>query len=107
MRAVDGHGGRPTGEKLARPMVAVDTVLFAINDGRLQTYLVELRAGRLAGGGRFRAGWCEWASCSTTRRGASCTIRRDCAALTSSSCSRLEIRRAIRARTWCRSRTWR
>src|SRR5271169_501027 len=34
-----------SGEQLARPMVAVDTVLFAINDGRLQTYLVELRGG--------------------------------------------------------------
>src|ERR1700730_7346872 len=32
-----------SGERLARPMVAVDTVLFAINETRLQTYLVELR----------------------------------------------------------------
>src|ERR1700741_3952138 len=36
-------GGHVVAEqRLARPMVAVDTVLFAIKDGRLQTYLVEL-----------------------------------------------------------------
>ena len=99
---------RPTaGEKLARPMVAVDTVLFAINEGRLQTYLVELRRGPVAGDGRFRADWCEWASCSTMPRGASCMIRPDSAAHTWSSCSPSAIRRAIRARMWCRSRTWR
>src|SRR5277367_6010059 len=43
-----------SGEQLARPMVAVDTVLFEINDGRLQTYLVELRRGPGRGPGRGR-----------------------------------------------------
>ncbi|HUA31983.1 MAG TPA: NUDIX domain-containing protein [Candidatus Binataceae bacterium] len=42
-------------------MVAVDTVLFAIKDGRLKTYLVELRGGPSRGkwafpGGLVRAG---------------------------------------------------
>src|SRR5260370_17324232 len=41
-----GVGGRvSSGERIARPMVAVDTVLFAIKDGRLQTSLVGLRRG--------------------------------------------------------------
>ena len=44
------------GERLARPMVAVDTVLFAINDGRLQTYLVELRRGPGRGRWAFPGG---------------------------------------------------
>jgi 8-oxo-dGTP diphosphatase len=44
------------GEKLARPMVAVDTVLFAINDGRLQTYLVELAHGPGRGRWAFPGG---------------------------------------------------
>ena len=46
---------------LARPMVAVDTVLFAIKDDRLKSYLVELRGGPSRGkwafpGGLVRAG---------------------------------------------------
>src|ERR1700691_640885 len=43
-------------ERLARPMVAVDTVLFAINDGRLQTYLVELARGPGRGRWAFPGG---------------------------------------------------
>src|SRR5258708_7680555 len=38
-------GGVSAGERIARPMVAVDTVLFAIKDARLQTYLFEQRRG--------------------------------------------------------------
>lgn len=37
-------------------MVAVDTVLFAINEGRLQTYLVELRRGPGRGRWAFPGG---------------------------------------------------
>jgi len=37
-------------------MVAVDTVLFAIRDGRLQTYLVELRSGPGRGRWAFPGG---------------------------------------------------
>src|SRR5713101_2643610 len=44
------------GERLARPMVAVDTVLFAIKDGRLQTFLVELRRGPGRGRWAFPGG---------------------------------------------------
>jgi 8-oxo-dGTP diphosphatase len=44
------------GERPARPMVAVDTVLFAIRDGRLQTYLVELRSGSGRGKWAFAGG---------------------------------------------------
>jgi ADP-ribose pyrophosphatase YjhB (NUDIX family) len=51
-----GTAARPTGERLARPMVAVDTVLFAIRDGRLQTYLVELRRGPGRGRWAFPGG---------------------------------------------------
>jgi 8-oxo-dGTP diphosphatase len=42
--------------ELARPMVAVDTVLFAINEERLQTYLVELRRGPGRGRWAFPGG---------------------------------------------------
>ena len=48
------------GERLARPMVAVDTVLFAIRDGRLQTYLVELRRGPSRGKWAFAGGLVRW-----------------------------------------------
>jgi 8-oxo-dGTP diphosphatase len=41
---------------LARPKVAVDTVLFALKDGRLKTYLVQLRRGPLAGRWAFPGG---------------------------------------------------
>ena len=44
------------GAPLARPMVAVDTVLFAINEGRLQTYLVELARGTGRGRWAFPGG---------------------------------------------------
>ncbi|HEY6395132.1 MAG TPA: NUDIX domain-containing protein [Candidatus Binataceae bacterium] len=37
-------------------MVAVDTVLFAIKDGRLKTYLVQLRGGTAAGKWAFPGG---------------------------------------------------
>src|SRR5579863_1502694 len=47
---------RPTAEKLARPMVAVDTVLFAVRDECLQTYLVELRRGPSRGRWAFAGG---------------------------------------------------
>jgi 8-oxo-dGTP diphosphatase len=50
---VDRAGGR-TGarsDRAARPKVAVDTVLFAVESGRLKTYLVQLRRG--AGSGRW------------------------------------------------------
>jgi 8-oxo-dGTP diphosphatase len=46
----------PTGEKLARPMVAVDTVLFAVREDCLQTYLVELRRGPARGRWAFPGG---------------------------------------------------
>ncbi len=38
---------RTAGNRLARPKVAVDTVLFAIDAGRLKAYLVQLRRGAL------------------------------------------------------------
>lgn len=41
---------------MARPLVAVDTVLFAITGGRLQTYLVELREGPGRGRWAFPGG---------------------------------------------------
>jgi 8-oxo-dGTP diphosphatase len=41
---------------LARPMVAVDTVLFAVSEGRLRTYLVELREGPGRGRWAFPGG---------------------------------------------------
>jgi ADP-ribose pyrophosphatase YjhB (NUDIX family) len=43
-------------EQPARPMVAVDSVLFAVKDGRLQTYLVELRRGPGRGKWAFPGG---------------------------------------------------
>ncbi|MGH7815522.1 MAG: NUDIX hydrolase [Candidatus Binataceae bacterium] len=46
-----GGTGRP-----ARPMVAVDTVLFALEQGRLRTWLVELSAGRMRGKWAFPGG---------------------------------------------------
>src|SRR5206468_2279627 len=48
----DGESER----RLARPMVAVDSVLFAVKDGRLQTYLVELRRGPARGKWAFPGG---------------------------------------------------
>jgi len=88
-------------------MVAVDTVLFAINGGRLQTYLVELRRGPGRGRWAFPGGLVRVGELLDEAARRELTIRRDFAALISSSCSRLEIRRATRVRTWCRSRTWR
>src|SRR6202171_553063 len=48
--------GAAAGERLARPVVAVDTVLFAINESRLQTYPVELRRGPGRGRWAFPGG---------------------------------------------------
>jgi 8-oxo-dGTP diphosphatase len=42
--------------RLARPKVAVDTVIFAIEGGRLKCYLVELRRGTAAGKWAFPGG---------------------------------------------------
>lgn len=42
--------------RIARPKVAVDTVLFAIVDGRLRSYLVQLRRGPAAGKWAFPGG---------------------------------------------------
>jgi 8-oxo-dGTP diphosphatase len=42
--------------RLARPKVAVDTVLFAIDDNRLRAYLVQLRRGTLRGRWAFAGG---------------------------------------------------
>jgi 8-oxo-dGTP diphosphatase len=42
--------------QVARPKVAVDTVLFAIADGRLKCYLVQLNAGAAAGKWAFAGG---------------------------------------------------
>jgi ADP-ribose pyrophosphatase YjhB (NUDIX family) len=42
--------------RLARPKVAVDTVLFAIENGRLKTYLVRLARGPLRGKWAFPGG---------------------------------------------------
>ena len=88
-------------------MVAVDTVLFAINGGRLQTYLVELRHGPGRGrwafpGGLVRVG--ELLDEAARRELYDSTGLRGAY---QSSCSRLEIRRATRVRTWYRLRTWR
>jgi ADP-ribose pyrophosphatase YjhB (NUDIX family) len=49
------------GHRHARPRVAVDTVLFAIRDGGLRSYLVPIKSGPLLGkwafpGGRVREG---------------------------------------------------
>ena len=47
-------GGRES--EIARPKVAVDTVLFAIEGGRLKCYLVQLTAGTAAGKWAFPGG---------------------------------------------------
>ena len=47
---------RPVEAEIARPKVAVDTVLFAIADGRLKCYLVQLIAGPAAGRWAFAGG---------------------------------------------------
>jgi 8-oxo-dGTP diphosphatase len=46
----------PQRQRLARPRVAVDTVLFAIERGRLRTYLVQLKRGPLRGRWAFPGG---------------------------------------------------
>jgi 8-oxo-dGTP diphosphatase len=46
----------PQPRRLARPRVAVDTVLFAIERGRLRTYLVQLKRGPLSGKWAFPGG---------------------------------------------------
>jgi len=50
----EARGGRET--EIARPKVAVDTVLFAIEGDRLKCYLVQLRAGAAAGKWAFPGG---------------------------------------------------
>ena len=45
---------RPVG--LARPKLAVDTVLFALESGRLKSYLVQLKLGPVAGKWAFPGG---------------------------------------------------
>jgi 8-oxo-dGTP diphosphatase len=47
---------RHIASKLARPKVAVDTVLFAVDAGRLKAYLVHLRRGTLRGRWAFAGG---------------------------------------------------
>ena len=47
---------RAVGNRLARPKVAVDTVLFAVADGRLKSYLVQLRHGAARDRGAFPGG---------------------------------------------------
>jgi 8-oxo-dGTP diphosphatase len=42
--------------RLARPKLAVDTVLFALEDGRLKSYLVQLKQGTVAGKWAFPGG---------------------------------------------------
>src|SRR6266478_4298181 len=50
------RSGRAERNRLARPKVAVDTVIFAIEGGRLKCYLVELRRGTAAGKWAFPGG---------------------------------------------------
>ncbi len=47
---------RRGGHRYERPKVAVDTVLFAVDQARLKTYLVQLKAGPLAGKWSFPGG---------------------------------------------------
>jgi 8-oxo-dGTP diphosphatase len=42
--------------RLARPKLAVDAVLFALDDGRLKSYLVQLKQGPVAGKWAFPGG---------------------------------------------------
>jgi ADP-ribose pyrophosphatase YjhB (NUDIX family) len=42
--------------RVARPKLAVDTVLFALDDGRLKSYLVQLKQGAVAGKWAFPGG---------------------------------------------------
>jgi len=48
--------GAARSSRAARPKVAVDTVLFAIEGGRLRTYLVQLREGPVSGRWAFAGG---------------------------------------------------
>src|SRR5260370_2517353 len=43
-------------DRAARPKVAVDTVVFAVEGGRLKTYLVQLRRGAVRGRWAFAGG---------------------------------------------------
>jgi 8-oxo-dGTP diphosphatase len=52
--SVEARGGREN--EIARPKVAVDTVLFAIEGDRLKCYLVQLTAGAAAGKWAFPGG---------------------------------------------------
>src|ERR1700675_2963168 len=53
-KVVEARGGSET--EIARPKVAVDTVLFAIEGDRLKCYLVQLRTGAAAGKWAFPGG---------------------------------------------------
>ncbi len=53
--ARSGARGR-AGHRYERPKVAVDTVLFVVDQGRLKTYLVQLKAGPLRGKWAFPGG---------------------------------------------------
>ncbi|HJU12112.1 MAG TPA: NUDIX domain-containing protein [Candidatus Binataceae bacterium] len=50
------HSGRIAARRHARPKVAVDIVLFAIDDGQVTCYLVRLRWGPLSGKWAFPGG---------------------------------------------------
>ena len=79
LRAGEVASARPIGgQRAARPKVAVDIVLFAVESERLKCYLVQLKAGPAKGAGPFPAAWCASARCSTKRRGANCTFRPAC-----------------------------
>src|SRR5271156_275020 len=54
MAAAVDKPARPV--RLARPKLAVDTVLFALEDGRLKSYLVQLKQGPVAGKWAFPGG---------------------------------------------------
>jgi 8-oxo-dGTP diphosphatase len=54
MAAAVDKPARPV--RLARPKLAVDTVLFALEDGRLKSYLVQLKQGAVAGKWAFPGG---------------------------------------------------
>ena len=70
---LEGPGGAAD-ESLARPKVAVDTVLFAVEERPAQDYLVPAqRRARCEATGHFPAAWCGSASCSTMPRAASCS----------------------------------
>ncbi|MGH7907612.1 MAG: NUDIX domain-containing protein, partial [Candidatus Binataceae bacterium] len=50
------RGNRRAPSRAARPKVAVDTVLFGLESGRLRCYLVQLKRGPLRGKWAFPGG---------------------------------------------------